>query len=303
MRTLLIVNPVAGRGAGIRLAKRFESALTQARREVRVAMTTAEHGAQHLLQGSLGQWAQAIVVMGGDGTIFHVLQDMPPNAVLGVIPLGTGNVLTKELGAFPRGYFQKTAFFSEALAPILESRVREIDLIQMNGKRKASCVVSAGFDGWVAHMLDQQRRSRPMHILEYFGLALRALKKPMHRFTILLDDVEVTRDARWVNVGNTASFGGPLSFHPNADPSDGLLDVMWSERDPKRHTIPHFAMAMTGSCARYPGVHVRRARKIELLPVGEEEIVPYQCDGEDGGKIPLTLTVLPRALRVYAARL
>jgi diacylglycerol kinase (ATP) len=174
--------------------------------------------------------ADAIVAAGGDGTVRAVAERLARSdtrAELGVVPLGTGNLLARNLG-IPLNNLAKAferAFDGDARPLDLGWVEAEID----GGKVRSAFVVMAGF-GIDAHMIaetDEDLKSRVgwLAYVESLGRALNATQVVDIDFTV--DGVAMERTAgHTLLVGNCGTLQGGVRLLPDADPADGELDLL-----------------------------------------------------------------------------
>jgi diacylglycerol kinase (ATP) len=103
--------------------------------------------------------------------------------------------------------------------------------------------------------------------------------------------------ARWVFVVNLPRYAGGLQFAPQAVGTDGLLDVCTFRRGSLWHGLRYLLGVATGRHRHWPDYqHVQ----VPALRIECDEPIPYQCDGDPGGLLPVTIRVLPRRLRMIA---
>jgi len=156
-KILLLVNPVLQRtGARRRDIARIATAFHDAGVAVDAMETGENRAAGPKAKRAIAQGYDAIVVCGGDGTIFDVIQGMAGSSVgLGIIPFGTGNVMAQNL-KIPRDPVA-------AVQWILRSRPLPVPL------GRITCCVSGGQQSWLfamaagmgmhAALLSEARRS------------------------------------------------------------------------------------------------------------------------------------------------
>ncbi|HEY6101230.1 MAG TPA: diacylglycerol kinase family lipid kinase, partial [Anaeromyxobacter sp.] len=100
-----------------------------------------------------------------------------------------------------------------------------------------------------------------------------------------------------LSVCNGRFFGGGMQVAPDARIDDGLFDVVvWSGLG-IGDFITKRRMLYDGTHVTLPNTQVLRARTVEAEPVGEEPVL-LDVDGEQPGRLPARLTILPGALRV-----
>src|SRR6187200_2326364 len=177
-RFLLIANPAAGI-ANTPLVENVARTLRQAgatiTRTVASDLTQASCAAKH---AAVAGTCDAVIAAGGDGTIRHVARAMiATNMPLGIIPVGTGNVLAHEIGLAA-----STSMVSHTL---LHGPVASVALAEAGGE-PFLLMVGAGFDARVLSMLDQDLKSR-IGKVAYAGPLLRALVRPVDRLHVTVD--------------------------------------------------------------------------------------------------------------------
>jgi diacylglycerol kinase (ATP) len=102
--------------------------------------------------------------------------------------------------------------------------------------------------------------------------------------------------AMLISVANGQSIGGGMRITPGAVLDDGLLDLFIVSRVSRTGLLAVFPKVFSGRHVNHPAVHLRRVRKVELTA---GNVVAY-ADGERIGALPLTIEVVPRAVRVLA---
>jgi diacylglycerol kinase (ATP) len=113
-------------------------------------------------------------------------------------------------------------------------------------------------------------------------------------FRVEVDDDRFNQDLLLAAVGNAATYGGGMRICPEADATDGLLDVTVVRAMPRRRVIRFFPSVYTGALARHHEVEMYRATTVRLDARG----ISAYADGELVGPLPVEVTVVPRALRI-----
>ena len=120
------------------------------------------------------------------------------------------------------------------------------------------------------------------------------------RYRLTLDGEVVDLAAAVVVVANTAFFGGGMRICPDADPTDGLLDVCVVGEVGRLSLLRSFAKVRTGAHLDHPDVSMFRAATVGIEPLDAEP--GLRADGEPFGSLPCTLTARPGAVWVAGAR-
>ena len=297
MNSLLIVNPTAGQGRPQEALDGLRAALAPLLRDVRVTEKPgdAERFARNAAEE--GRY-DAVLVAGGDGTVNEVVNGLlagrAPGGTalpLGLIPLGTQNVLAHELGLPPGGPLA-------AGEMIRAGRTRAID-VGVAGGRYFALMAGFGFDAQVIREV-----LRPVKELigpaAYVFASLGALTKCRSTaIRLTLDGEEIRSEAYLIVVANAASYAyRQIKLAPFAALDDGWLDVCVFER--ARTDRVGFAGQMMAVLARRhlrdPRVRYYRAKRIGLA---SDPPIQGQLDGETFGGTPLEITLLPRVLPIF----
>jgi diacylglycerol kinase (ATP) len=285
----LLVNPTAGRGRGARAGRIAAATLRADGHHVRELAGRDADEAGDLAVAALADGPDALVVVGGDGLVHLAVQHLAGTGIpLGVVPAGTGNDVARYLGAPRRD--------PAAAARLVSSgRVRAMDLGRA-GSRYFATVLAAGFDSQVNERANAM--SWPRGQMRYNIAVAAQLRtfEPM-RFSIELDGVSRDLDATLVAVGNGPSYGGGLRICEGAVLDDGRLDVVLIKPVSKVELVRVFPRLFNGTHVTHPQYEHHRVRRVSVAAPG---IAAY-ADGERFGRLPLTVEVAARALRVFAA--
>ena len=229
------------------LEKAFERVLTGTA-EVRVSWheTGEDDPGLGAARGAVEAGADVVLAAGGDGTVRAVAEHLAESgarAELGIIPLGTGNLLARNLGVPLKDL---TAAFERALTgeaiPLDIGWARLAVDGETDGKRYAFAVM-AGF-GIDAHMItetddDLKDRAGWLAYVESLGRALSASEVIDIRLSG--QNLEPSDEpAHTLLIGNCGSLQGGMTLLPDADPGDGELDLLVLSAD----SIPGWADTM-----------------------------------------------------------
>jgi len=283
-RALVVVNPIAGRGAAARCLPRLEEGLRTIGLSATIEATGAS-GDARAITGKLAPEHDLVVVVGGDGTLNEVINGLGVDRPLALFPVGTGNVMAKEL-RLPR----KVERFCRMVAA---GRQRAVDVGSAGGRRFVA-FVGAGFDALVARRM-AERRTGAIRMADYAGLILGSLARyHFPRISATVDHGEPVASRGFVLVSNVRSYGGPFVITPQALCDDGELDVCVLPRAGR----VRYVWTMLGLIARLPsalvGTRHLRGRRVRLEGEGD---VAYQVDGDPAGTLPVEVEVLDTKAR------
>jgi YegS/Rv2252/BmrU family lipid kinase len=244
-----------------------------------------EHGRELAVAAAAS--GEVAVAFGGDGLISAVAGALKhTEALIGVLPGGRGNDLCRVLG-IPRKPV-------DACSVLASGVVRELDLGEAGGRTFVG-IASCGFDSLVNQIANETTLVRGGLVYAY-GL-LRALPswKPAG-FEVRLDGDQPRRFAGYsVAAANSKAFGGGMLLAPDASLEDGLLDVVMIEDMPRLRYLRLAPTVFSGRHVRQPTVHVVRGRDVHISATRSFTLY---ADGEAIAELPVTIRVLPRAVRV-----
>ncbi|MFJ5228551.1 phosphatase PAP2 family protein [Kitasatospora sp. NPDC088391] len=289
----LVHNPV---GVDDALLARLSAAVTaHGHRPPRLLPGAAEDCGRAAAARAVADGARLVAACGGDGTVTACAEALAgTDAVLLVVPCGTGNLLARNLGL--------PADPVEALTAALAGRPRRIDLMRAEGDglpaRAAATMAGMGLDAAVMAATDQGLKRRlgwPAYLLG----AAKHLTDRHFGLTVTVDGAApVRRQVRTAVVGNVGALQGGVRLLPGARPDDGLLDLVLVRPHGPRGWAGAVLALLTGARRSGPDAPLEhfRGRRIELTA---DRPRPRECDGDPvGDGRTLTLTVRPDALLV-----
>ncbi|MDH3230452.1 MAG: diacylglycerol kinase family lipid kinase [Alphaproteobacteria bacterium] len=283
-RILVVRNPVAGQRRAADYARAIR-VFEEAGCSVSVAETTARGDAVRIAREADTQAFDVVVAAGGDGTINEVVNGLVGGALpLGLIPLGTANVLAHEVGIGPDA--------RRAAGVILTGRRQPIALANAGG-HYCCLMASAGYDARAI------TRVRPvLKRLTGEGAYYVAGFEEMLAGTRRLLQVEidgVAYEAASVVVANGRLYGGRYLIAPDADIREPVLHTILLQR-PGRWNITRYGIAvMRERLHLLPDVEIVKGTTVRLAaPAGE----PWQSDGDLIGEFPVDITVEASAIEL-----
>ena len=282
---LLAINPTSGRGRGNRVGQEVSNFLAE--RKINYQVITGANALQ--LQENLRREvsnSEGIIAVGGDGLMHMCIQIAAMSKLpLVSIPAGTGNDFVRALGWNP----------DKPLEPLwraLNSTPIRIDLGDVDGEFFGA-IASTGFDSIVNERANLMKWPKgPAKYNVAMALELPKFNPIEYRFVI--DGKEYLREAMLIAAGNGSSYGGGMRVCPDADLTDGMLDLMILNPVSKREFIQIFPSVYEGRHVEHPQVEIIKAREIYL----ESNAICY-ADGERIGPLPATISVAEAALSTW----
>jgi YegS/Rv2252/BmrU family lipid kinase len=303
MKTFFVVNPKSANGETGKRWVEIEARLKRSLGEMSFGFTERAMHADSLARQALKEGFDTVVAVGGDGTINETLngffeggKPVNPHAALGVVPRGTG------------GDFKRSFGWDGALEPAVERLRRDasvpfdVGLLEYTDARGArreryfANIASFGASGVVDQEVNRSSKALGGKLSFMWG-SVKALARYSDKpVRIRIDGGQWQRmDITTVAVANGKYFGGGMMVAPTAEPSDGVFDVtVWSG-----YSLMDFALKQQGI---YSGRHVAwkgtKCLRAKVLEAESDEDVLIDCDGEQPGRLPCKMTVLPGAVRL-----
>jgi diacylglycerol kinase (ATP) len=293
MRSLIVLisNPAA-RAAS---SKKFgsASAFLQAKGfDTEILLTEKSGDATRLAEETLGKRPFAIIAAGGDGTINEVINGMAGSDVpLAILPLGTTNVLAKELG------------IPEDLKGAMETAVsrnpRTVSLGRIELKpgtdsafsRYFCLMAGIGFDGEAVHDMNSAVKKRSGKAAYIFSGIKNFLRYSPNQLFYNIDGKEYAGFSSIT--GKASKYGGNFEITPDADLSDPTLYTCIFQGNKRRDLLRYVFKIMTGRLFEEKDVLYLKSASIEVLGTAH-----IQIDGDYLGLTPAKISVAEGMLKI-----
>jgi diacylglycerol kinase (ATP) len=299
-KAVLIYNPAAGPRDARRSLKRISSYLKRRGWSVELQMTQGPGEASSLARAAAQANYDVAIVAGGDGTIGEAVNGLVgTQTALGVLPMGTANVLARQLG-IPISILTHPSRLEEAADGLAKGNIRLVDVGQIIGQandRYFLCWAGIGLDAQVTTKMEpRSQHTRRLGILPYAIAAVMVARDFQGvRTRVSLDGSVVRGRTLLTLVSNIRQYGAVFNIARDARIDDGLLDVFVFNGLGFPYAARHLLKIITQRHLRDPQVVYRQARHIE---VQTEWAVPVQVDGDPVAATPITLKMVPRALGI-----
>ncbi len=294
-RIFVVVNPKAGsyaadavRGA---LDRYFPHHLAEGEPLCEIHETGHDEKLVEVVREARDRGFDLVVAAGGDGTVSGVADGLVGSEVpLGIIPLGTANVLARELG-IPvdlEGACQLLAS-AHTLAPV--------DAMQV-GDHYYFTQVGVGIDSLMIRDTKREHKQRFGRLAYLWTAFWRLLGFQPRRFRLTVDGANPRRPrATQVLIANSGILGQPpFRWGPDIRPDDGRLDLCVIRA---RTLLDYLILAwhfLFHQHRRDPNVRYQTVTREVIIET--KHPLPVQADGEIVGETPVEIRLVPRAVRV-----
>lgn len=281
----IIVNPVSGGGKNKALVAQIEAMLDTRGMAHRLFATENEGDGAHQTRRALDAGCEAVVCIGGDGTLSEVVTEMAGSGrVLYIVPNGTGNDFARAAGL--------TGEPLDAFRAQLDGKRAKVDCGSVNGKPFLN-VSGSGFDVEVLRKTEELKAIYPGP-----KAYTKAVLAVLSSYQALEAEVSIdggafthTR-ATIIEIANGKYFGGGMNVAPDADFCDGLFDVVTVDRVPSRLIPLLLPLFKLGLHVRLPIARVVRAKEVVLRRRG----MVVNIDGRLENMDEAHYAIMPKAL-------
>jgi YegS/Rv2252/BmrU family lipid kinase len=268
-KIFIIINRHAGHKQGEKVLDIVIPYLKKKNCKVEYSFTNHPRHAIELAAKAIEDGFNMVVAVGGDGTVNEVAQGLYGSGVkMGIIPMGSGNGLARELGI--------SMDMHKSARALIKDKNLKVDICRLNEQRFL-CTSGIGFDAMVA---EKMSKASSRGFMKYVQLVIQESVSfnPLD-VKMKIDGVAIRESVFLVTFANASQFGNNAFIAPHASMTDGLIDVVVVKKFAKIW-MPVFAVALFAKFIhRLPFVDTYKARLIEL----EAADTPYfHFDGEPG---------------------
>lgn len=286
MATRLIVNPAAGSGKAQKLFQSIQPLLAQ--EEVEVVLTERPGHATELAREVADRDDLTVISLGGDGTHHEVINGLMPSGrcIFAVLPAGTGNDFVRMLD------------YPTTPAAMLDTALRghetPMDIGQVNDQYFLT-VSGVGFDAEVAGWVNQHDKSGNGSWIFIRGILRHLIRYQSSDMVVHVEGAERSERTFLIAVGNSIYYAGGMRICPDAVTDDGLFEIVWVRDLPRLSVLPLLARVFRGTHIRHPMVQTFQTEQLSIE--GPSHMLVH-ADGEIVGHLPVTLKIVPKAIRV-----
>ena len=284
-----VLNPKAGNGISLKIFQEIEGELKSNNVKYTLFKSQGKNEIfNHVISDEIPD-CDVICAMGGDGTIHEITDGLMQSGkasdlAFSIIPSGTGNAFAQTLGELkPKKAIQK----------ILDGERLKIDAMEIKQGSKTSYAVNIigwGMASRVNQISDQLRILGGIryNIASLIGIATMKKKKLILR----MDDEVINEDALFFLALNTVYTGKGMKMAPDADFTDGLIDIIMFKSATKLQVVNIFLKLFSGKHIFDPRVTYKQVESFRLESEGDD----LNIDGENQGHTPIDVRVVKKCI-------
>lgn len=262
-----IINPLSGGKSKDHIPQLIKSTIDTEKYEIDIQITHNENDTLQKVSRAVENKFDAIVAVGGDGTLNNVARFVNhTNILLGIVPMGSGNGFARELGI--------SLDVTKSLQIINTWHHKTVDTGIINDKFFIN-LIGVGFD---AHVTGLFANSQSRGLKTYTRITLSEfMNYNSHDYSIFCDGVQMDHNAFLMSVCNGSQFGNNAFIAPGARLDDGHFDISVVEKF-KLWQTPEMGLRLCNkSIHKMSFVKSYKAKEIKIVREKEDMV---NIDGE-----------------------
>ena len=299
-KTVLIYNPAAGPWDMTRPLKRLATQLGNHGWQVELVQTTQPGDTTRQVAKAAASGVDIALIAGGDGTINEAANGLRgTETVLGIIPVGTGNILAHQL-EMPTLSLVAPLQVRQVADALLSGRVQRVDLGTVND-RAFICWAGLGLDAEItAQMEPRTKQMKRLKTLPYIiaGFTVASEYRGV-RSSLVIEDRVIRTRALMIVASNIQLYASFFQIAPHAKMDDGLLDIFVFKGLGLSYALRHAVLSLQGRHVDSPDVMHALARHMTAETVPS---VAVHVDGDPYGSTPAELHIAPAQLRLLVPK-
>jgi len=281
MKTRFIINPIAGIGKQNGIEALISKYYVH---NFDIKYTKKQGDAKRLSKDAISENYNAVIAIGGDGTLNECANIIVnTNMFLGIIPCGSGNGFANHIGMNKN--------ITKAIKQLNTCSTKYIDSCTLNTIPFIN-VSGIGFDAHISHLFAKENKRG---FFKYIKLIIQELSYKARNYNLTYNNQTHYTEAFLISFANASQYGNDSYISPNADISDGLIDIVILKKFPK-WKIPYILYLM------FKG-NITKSKYVEIIQVEDITIktseTKIHIDGEPLNiQNPIEIKILPKSLKI-----
>ena len=306
-RWFVVVNPISGGGKGLGDFPKISHLLRENGIEHDPTFTEHRYHATELTVEAVNRGYRRIIVVGGDGTLNEVVNGLfiqkqcePKEILLAVIAVGTGNDWVRTFG-IPRNYSAVVRAIKEGYSYLQDVGKVTYTESSYEQSRSMANVAGLGFDAYVIKIFNHLKlKGYKGKWLYLYSLLKGYFSAKPAGATIEVDGKTIYKNLLFsLAVGICRYNGGGIQQLPRAVANDGLLDLTIIRPVHWWHVVFRVTRLFNGKIYSIGHVNHAQGKVVKILSTPN---MPLETDGELQGGTPVTISVVPQAIRIVVTK-
>lgn len=296
MKVFYLNNPASHGGQGTKYFSLIKNELDKNNISYEAVETKyAGHGTELVKDLDFSKY-DALVVSGGDGTLFETINGYFENKSairipIGVIPIGRGNAFARDLDLHP----DKLA---EAVKTVALGKTKMVDVGQFKTNNKQFYFINILGFGFVTDVAKTAFKLRALGHLSYIlGVLYRTIFLKAYKLKIEVDGKVYERENVFAEISNTRYTGKDFLMAPSAILDDGLLDITLLNKVTRIKLLQALPKIFTGDHVKMKEVECFKASHIKIVTEPNKLLTP---DGQLMESTPIEVECLSKGIEIFA---
>ncbi|MDP3580392.1 MAG: diacylglycerol kinase family lipid kinase [Ignavibacteria bacterium] len=295
MKVFYINNPAAHGGKGAKYFSLIKNELDKNNISYEAVETKyAGHGTELVNNLDFTKY-DALVVSGGDGTLFETINGYFANKSakripIGVIPIGRGNAFARDIDLHPENW-------KDAVKAVAVGKTKFVDVGLFKTNNKQFYFINILGFGFVTDVAKTAFKLRAMGHLSYIlGVLYRTISLKEYKLKMEADGKVYERENVFAEISNTRYTGKDFFMAPAAIIDDGLLDITLLNKLSRIRLLQALPKIFTGDHVKMNEVECFKAKHIKIETEPRKLLTP---DGQLMESTPIEIECLPKAIEVF----
>ena len=291
MKHLFIINPAAGsRDRTEEYIRKIKAACAEL--DYRIEVSTGPGACRRLAQQAAQSGEEyRLYACGGDGTLNEVVSGAAgfQNVAVTAFAGGSGNDFIR--------MFNKPEAFSE-LSQLLDAKEETFDLIRCNDDYSLN-ICSVGLDARIGTDVSRYKRLPLLHGFRAYAAStvINVIRGIAEHYVIEINGEVIDGNKTMICACNGRFYGGGFNPVPDADPTDGLMDVLVVEKVSRLQVAGVVGKYKAGKYKELP--HLVRHYRTDRLRIVCDKPTPVNLDGELRTYQEVEFSIAPEKLRFF----
>ncbi|MFA7418766.1 MAG: diacylglycerol kinase family protein [Melioribacteraceae bacterium] len=295
MKVFYLNNPASHGGQGAKYFSLIKNELDKNNISYEAVETKyAGHGTELVKDLDFTKY-DALVISGGDGTLFETVNGYFENKSvkripIGVIPIGRGNAFARDLDLHP----DKLA---EAVKIVALGKTKMVDVGLFKTNNKQFYFINILGFGFVTDVAKTAFKLRALGHLSYIlGVLYRTISLKAYKLKIEIDGKIYERENVFAEISNTRYTGKDFLMAPSAVLDDGLLDITLLNKVTRIRLLQALPQIFTGDHVKMKEVECFKAKNIKIETEPNKLLTP---DGQLMESTPIEVECLGKAIEIF----